>query len=54
MNKKFLFLGGCLLALTASATVSVNDFGAIPNDGKDDTAAVKKAFAFLKKNKKIC
>jgi hypothetical protein len=52
MNKKFLFLGGCLLALTASATVSVNDFGAIPNDGKDDTAAVKKAFAFLKKNKK--
>ncbi len=52
MSKKLFTPVAAMLALSASATVCVNDFGAIPNDGKDDTAAVKKAFDFLKKNKK--
>ncbi len=52
MKKNLFCSAAVLLAVSASATVCVNDFGAIPNDGKDDTSAVQKAFAFLKKNKK--
>lgn len=35
-----------------SGVVCVNDFGAVPGDGKDDTAAVKKAFAYMRENGK--
>ena len=43
MKKNLFGFAAALLAISASAAVCVNDFGAIPNDGKDDTPAVKKA-----------
>ena len=43
MGKNLFGFAAALLAFSASAAVCVNDFGAIPNDGKDDTQAVKKA-----------
>ena len=43
MGKNLFGFAAALLAISASAAVCVNDFGAIPNDGKDDTQAVKKA-----------
>jgi len=51
---KYLLLAG-LLSVTvmnakASKEVFANNFGAIANDSKDDTAAVHKALAFCKKN----
>ena len=36
---------------SADGTVSVIDFGAVPGDGVDDTAAVRKALAFALENK---
>lgn len=58
MNKKSLFASAILLATARavlaqsnpitfpadSGVVSVLDYGAVPNDGKDDTAAIQKAF----------
>ncbi len=37
--------------LSKNGIVSVADFGAVPGDGKDDTAAVRKAFKFAVSNK---
>ena len=39
------------VADVAEGVVSVIDFGAVPGDGVDDTAAVRKALAFAVKNK---
>ena len=44
-----------LLKVDTSRTINVADFGAVPNDGKNDFKAIKAAFAELNKNpKSVC
>ena len=45
----FMFIGMCVSSY-AQKTVFVSDFGAIPNDNKDDAVALRKAAEYVRNN----
>ena len=44
-----MFIGMCVSSY-AQKTVFVSDFGAIPNDNKDDAVALRKAAEYVRNN----